>query len=176
MTTQNLVKVAQLCLTLCDPMDNTVHGIIQARILESVAFLFSWILPWTSGRTQISHIAGRFFTSWATREAQQYWSGWPTPSSVDLPNPGIKPGSPALQADSLPTELWGKLWLRLHTPNTGGLGSMPGWGTRPHMLQLRVHMPQQKPKLLWCTATKTWCSQINRTKKKILKKQNKGGL
>ena len=45
MTTQNLVKVAQLCLTLCDPMDNTVHGIIQARILESVAFLFSWILP-----------------------------------------------------------------------------------------------------------------------------------
>ena len=35
------VKVTQLCLTLCDPMDYTVHGILQARILEWVAFLFS---------------------------------------------------------------------------------------------------------------------------------------
>ena len=35
------VKVAQLCLALCDPMDYTVHGILQARILEWVAFPFS---------------------------------------------------------------------------------------------------------------------------------------
>ena len=35
------VKVSQLCLTLCDPMDYTVHGIFQDRILEWVAFLFS---------------------------------------------------------------------------------------------------------------------------------------
>ena len=35
------VKVAQLCPTLCDPMDYTVHGILQARILEWVAFPFS---------------------------------------------------------------------------------------------------------------------------------------
>ena len=35
------VKVAQSCLTLCDPMDYTVHGILQARILEWVAFPFS---------------------------------------------------------------------------------------------------------------------------------------
>ena len=35
------VKVAQLCPTLCDPVDCTVHGILQARILEWVAFLFS---------------------------------------------------------------------------------------------------------------------------------------
>jgi len=35
------VKVAHLCLTLCDPMDYTVHGILQARILEWVAFPFS---------------------------------------------------------------------------------------------------------------------------------------
>ena len=35
------VKVAQLCLTLCDPMDYTVLGILQARILEWVAFPFS---------------------------------------------------------------------------------------------------------------------------------------
>ena len=59
-------------------------------------------------RTQVSHIAGRFLTSWATTEAQEYWSGYPIPSPGDLPNPGIKPGFPALQVDSLPTELSGK--------------------------------------------------------------------
>ena len=37
---------------------------------------------------------------------QECWSGWPFPSAGDLPNPGIKPRSPALQSDSLPTELW----------------------------------------------------------------------
>ena len=40
---------------------------------------------------------------------QGYWSGSPFPSPGDLPNPGIEPGSPALQADSLPTELQGKI-------------------------------------------------------------------
>ena len=39
---------------------------------------------------------------------QEYWSGLPLPSPGDLPNPGIKPGSPVLQADSSPTELPGK--------------------------------------------------------------------
>ena len=39
---------------------------------------------------------------------QEYWSGLPLPSPGDLPNPRIEPGSPALQADSLPTELWRK--------------------------------------------------------------------
>ena len=39
---------------------------------------------------------------------QEYWSGLPFPFPGDLPNPGIEPWSPALQADSLPTELGGK--------------------------------------------------------------------
>ena len=39
------LKVIQLCPTLCDPMDYTVHGILQARILEWVAFPFSRVLP-----------------------------------------------------------------------------------------------------------------------------------
>ena len=38
----------------------------------------------------------------------EYWSGLPFPSPGDLPNPGIEPRSPALEADSLPTELQGK--------------------------------------------------------------------
>jgi len=37
--------------------------------------------------------------------SQEYWSGLPFPSPGDLPDPGIKPRSPALQADSLPNEL-----------------------------------------------------------------------
>ena len=46
-------------------------------------------------------IAGGFFTSGATRKAQECWTGQLIPSPGDLPNPGIKPGSPALQVDSL---------------------------------------------------------------------------
>ena len=39
---------------------------------------------------------------------QEYWSGLPFPSTGDLPNPGIEPGFPLLQTDSLPSELPGK--------------------------------------------------------------------
>ena len=69
------VKVAQLCLTPCDPMDYTVHGILQARTLERVAFPFSRRSSQPRDRTQVSHIAGGLFTSWATRGAQEHWSG-----------------------------------------------------------------------------------------------------
>ena len=58
------MKVAQLAPAVFDPMDYTVNGFLQARILEWVAFS----------------------------------------SPGDLPNPGIKPRSPALQVDSLPSE------------------------------------------------------------------------
>ena len=57
------VKVAQLCLTLCNPMDYTVHGILQARTLERVAFRFSRGFSQPKAQTQLSHIAGRFSTS-----------------------------------------------------------------------------------------------------------------
>ena len=42
---------------------------------------------------------------------QEHWSGLPFPSPGDLPDPGIEPGSPALQADALPSEPPGKLYL-----------------------------------------------------------------
>ena len=102
------MKVTQSCPTLCNPMDYTVHGILQARILEWVAFPFSRGSSEPRDWTQVSRTEGGFFTSWASREAQEYWSGQPIPSPGDLPDPGIEPGSPALQADSLPTELLGK--------------------------------------------------------------------
>ena len=50
------VKVAHSCLTLCDPMDCIVHGILQARILEQVAFPFSRGSSQPRDRTQVSHI------------------------------------------------------------------------------------------------------------------------
>ena len=68
------VKVAQSCLTPCDPMDYTIHGILQARILECVAFPFSRKSSQPKGQTQVSHIAGRFFTNWAIKEeVDQYF-------------------------------------------------------------------------------------------------------
>ena len=60
------VKVTESSLTLCDPMDYTVHGILQAWILEWVAFPLSRGSSQPRDQTQVSHIAGRFFTSWAT--------------------------------------------------------------------------------------------------------------
>ena len=59
---------------LCDPMDCIVHGILQVRILKWGAIPFSRGSSQPKDRTQVSHIAGRFFTSWAMKEAQEYWS------------------------------------------------------------------------------------------------------
>ena len=55
-------KVTRWCLTLCHPMDCTVHGILLVRILEWVAFPFSRVSSQPRDRTQVSHIAGSFFT------------------------------------------------------------------------------------------------------------------
>ena len=61
------------------------------------------VTPWTIQSTEFSR--------------PDYWSGQPFPSPGDLPNPGIKPRSLALQADSLPTEPQG-------TPKNTGVGSL----------------------------------------------------
>ena len=110
----SFMKVPQLCLTLFNPLDHTVHGLLQARIVEWVAFPFTRDLPkpgsnpgllhcrrilyqlshqgslrileWVAypfsrrsslprNGTGVSCMAGRFFTSRAIREAQEYWSG-----------------------------------------------------------------------------------------------------
>ena len=65
------VKVAESCPTLCNPTDDTVHGILQARILEWVAFPFSRGSSQPRDRTQVSCTAGGFFTSWALREVPE---------------------------------------------------------------------------------------------------------
>ena len=97
------VKVTQSCPNLCNSMDCIACGILQARILEWVAFPFSRGSSQPRDRTlpqcrqilyQLSH-----------KGSPRIW-GWVFfPFSRDLPDPGIKPGSPTLQVDSLPTEL-----------------------------------------------------------------------
>ena len=57
------VKVTQSCPTLCSPVDYTVHGILQAGILEWVAFLVSRGSSQPRDQTQVSRIAGGFITS-----------------------------------------------------------------------------------------------------------------
>ena len=69
-------KVAQLCPTVCDPVDcslpgSSVQGIFQARILEWVAISFSRRSSWPRDWTQLSCIVGRRFTVWATRDTAE---------------------------------------------------------------------------------------------------------
>ena len=74
--------VAQSCPTLCNPSLWTIAkhaplsmGILQARIVEWVAMTSTRESCQPRDQTQVSHIAGRFSTIWATREAQESWSG-----------------------------------------------------------------------------------------------------
>ena len=69
-------EVTQSCPTLCDPIDyspqgSSVHGIFKARVLEWVAISFSRGSSRLRDQTQISRVAGRHFTVWATREAKK---------------------------------------------------------------------------------------------------------
>ena len=68
----------------------------MARTLKWVAMPSSRGSAQPRDWTQVSPIAGGFFTVWATREPQEYWSVWPLASPGDLPNPGTEPKSPAL--------------------------------------------------------------------------------
>ena len=69
------LKVTQSFPTLWDPMDYIVHGSLQARILEWVAFPFPRWSSQSRDQTQVSHIAAWFFTNWATMEAHLYHYG-----------------------------------------------------------------------------------------------------
>ena len=63
------VNITQSHPTVCNPMDYAVYGLLQARILEWVAFPFSRGSSQPRDQTQVCCIAGEFFTNWAAREA-----------------------------------------------------------------------------------------------------------
>ena len=88
---RNCVLVTQSCLTLCDSMDcsltgSSVCGIIQARILEWVTIPFSRGSLGPSDWTQVSSIAGRLFTVWATIYIYTHTDIWPS-NKWDLSSP-----------------------------------------------------------------------------------------
>ena len=72
------VKSAQSCPTLCDPMDcslpgSSVHGILQAIVLEWIATSFSRGSSQPRDWTQVSRIVDRRFTVWVTREVRIFF-------------------------------------------------------------------------------------------------------
>ena len=86
-------EVAQLCPTLCNPMDcsppgSSIHGVFQARVLEWIAISFSRGSSWPRDWTRVSCIAGRRCTIWATREALRGGNGHKASSLLQVPNPG----------------------------------------------------------------------------------------
>ena len=85
----------------CSLPVSSVHGILQARILEWLAITFfrGSSQPWD--RTWVSCIAGRFFTFWATREATKIFWLHCTAYGLLVPQTGIKPTSLALEAQNL---------------------------------------------------------------------------
>ena len=88
------------------------RGILQARILEWVAFPFPRASSQPRGQTQVSCITGRYFTAEPLGKPKNTGLGRLSPAPADLPDPGIEQGSSALQANSLPTELSGKSLIK----------------------------------------------------------------
>ena len=125
------VKVAQSCLTLCNPMNCTVHGILQARILEWVAFPFSRGSSQPRDWTQVSRIAGGFFTIWATREAQKPIAGtqialWWGPQGKELRLPTHSQESELLgSGSSSPVRHSDDCWLSSYLDNNNSLMREP---------------------------------------------------
>ena len=87
-------------------MDYTLHGILQARILEWVAFPSPGDLPNPRIEPQSPTLQADSLPAEPPGKPKSTGVEWePIPFPADLPDPGIKPGSPTLQVDSLPTEL-----------------------------------------------------------------------
>ena len=98
-----------------------VHlNLFQLRYIDKVSLAWKPIIGsiiWIFGGGLVAKSCPTLVTPWTVAHQaplskgfprQEYWSELPFPSPGDLPNPGIEPRSPALQADSLPTELPGK--------------------------------------------------------------------
>ena len=101
------------------PARTPVHGILQARTLEWVAISFSSDKVWSEW-SEVAQSCPTLCDPWTVAHQvslsvefsrQEDWSGLPFTFPVNLPNLGVKTGSPTLQADSLPTDSPGKAQL-----------------------------------------------------------------
>ena len=75
------------------PSNQVTCGLILMRKVKLLSHVCLFVTPWT-----VAHQAPPSMGF----SRQEYWSGEPFPSPGDLPDPGIEPGSPALQADAVP--------------------------------------------------------------------------
>ena len=95
---------------------------------DSEEFPYKWVSEWVSEWVKSLSRVRLFATPWTVAPQappsmgfckQEYWSGLPLPSPGDLPDLGIKPRSPALQADTLPSELKGLEAVQMHMTYKG---------------------------------------------------------
>ena len=77
----------------------TDKWVLKRMKVKSLSHVRLFVTPWTVVYQALQSMEF---------SRQEYWSGLPFPSPGDLPNPGIEPGSPTLQADALPPEPPGK--------------------------------------------------------------------
>ena len=116
--------VTQSCPTLCNPVDcslpsSSVHGIFQARILLWVAISFSRGSSWPRDQTQVSCIAGRFFTVWATLPFNSpAWlveerDGWVLESNSGR-STTIARSTPLLNRSTFKDEVWAVLKIQVN--------------------------------------------------------------
>ena len=155
-----VVLVSQLCVTFCNPLGcsppgSSGHGILQGKntgvdchslLLDSIMCCAVFI------HSVMSNSANPWVIAWQTPlsmrfSRQEYWSGLPCPLPGDLPILGIKPRSPALQVNSLPSEPPEK-------PKNTGVGSLSifqgvcptqesNWGL-PHCRQILYQLSYQR--------------------------------
>ena len=159
------VLVTQPCLTPGDPIDcsppgSSVHGILLARILEWAAIPFSRESSQARDWTCISCTAGRFFTIWPTRKAQIgsklfhilkfkqtstgqiYFTMESSPSKIGIPAEAKQSISSIYKN---PWDFTGCPVAKTPCSQCGRSDSIPGQGTRLHMLQLSLHATTKDP-------------------------------
>ena len=98
---------------ICSPITSLqVPAYVMTRSeVKSLSRAWLFVTPWTVAY-QVPLAMGC--------SRQEYWSGLPSPSPGDLPDPGIEPGSPALQADALPSEPPGKPHVKCKISSQAG--------------------------------------------------------
>ena len=133
------------------PVDYTVHGILQARILEWAAFPFSRGSSQPRDRTQVSHIAGGFVTSWATGKPKNTGVGSLSLPQGIFPTQGSNPGLPHCRCIcyQLSHREAQEYWSGQPFPSPGDL---PNPGIKPRSPTLQVDLlpaePQGSPRIL----------------------------
>ena len=123
-------------------------GFPRQEYWSGLLFLLQGLFPTQGSNMRLPHCR-QILYHWVTREAQEYWSGSPLPSPGDLPDPGIEPGSPASQADSLPAELPGQRVKSKVADSTGEVVSIVWWWCCWRWLSLLLmlggRLPRAKP-------------------------------